>query len=102
MDMEVVLRIAPETYLKRCIVGGYDRVYEFARCFRNEGMDPSHLQDFTMLEFYAAYWNYEDLMAFTEELVRTGIREATGGLVVERGGKRSTSARPSRACACAT
>lgn len=88
MNMEVVLRIAPETYLKRCIVGGYDRVYEFARCFRNEGMDPSHLQDFTMLEFYAAYWNYEDLMAFTEELVRTGIREATGSLVVERGGKK--------------
>jgi lysyl-tRNA synthetase, class II len=88
MDMEVVLRIAPETYLKRCIVGGYDRVYEFARCFRNEGMDASHLQDFTMLEWYAAYWNYEDNMAFTERMVRHAIQEATGGLVVERGGRK--------------
>lgn len=85
MDMEVVLRIAPETYLKRLVVGGYDRVYEMARCFRNEGMDPSHLQDFTMLEFYAAYWNYEDNMAFTERLVRHVVQEATGGLVITRG-----------------
>ncbi|MCO5166863.1 MAG: lysine--tRNA ligase [Planctomycetes bacterium] len=85
MDMPVVLRIAPETYLKRLVVGGYDRVYEMARCFRNEGMDPSHLQDFTMLEFYAAYWNYEDNMAFTEALVRHVIQEATGGLVIRRG-----------------
>jgi lysyl-tRNA synthetase, class II len=85
MDMEVVLRIAPETYLKRLVVGGYDRVYELARCFRNEGMDPSHLQDFTMLEFYAAYWNYEDNMAFTEALIRHVIQEATGGLTVKRG-----------------
>lgn len=85
MDMEVVLRIAPETYLKRLVVGGYDRVYEFARCFRNEGMDPSHLQDFTMLEFYASYWNYEDNMAFTEALVRHVIQEATGGLSIKRG-----------------
>lgn len=85
MDMEVVLRIAPETYLKRLVVGGYDRVYEFARCFRNEGMDPSHLQDFTMLEFYASYWNYEDNMAFTEALVRHVIQAATGGLSIKRG-----------------
>ncbi|MBX3471655.1 MAG: lysine--tRNA ligase [Planctomycetes bacterium] len=85
MDMPVVLRIAPETYLKRLVVGGYDRVYEMARCFRNEGMDPSHLQDFTMLEFYAAYWNYEDNMAFTEALVRHVVQEATGGLVIKRG-----------------
>lgn len=85
MDMEVVLRIAPETYLKRLVVGGYDRVYEFARCFRNEGMDPSHLQDFTMLEFYASYWNYEDNMAFTEALVRHVVQEATGGLQIKRG-----------------
>lgn len=85
MDMPVVMRIAPETYLKRLVVGGYDRVYEFARCFRNEGMDPSHLQDFTMLEFYAAYWNYEDNMAFTEALIRHVIQEATGGLVIKRG-----------------
>ncbi|RME87723.1 MAG: lysine--tRNA ligase [Planctomycetota bacterium] len=69
LDIDVYLRIAPETYLKRLIVGGYDRIYEFARCFRNEGMDPTHLQDFTMLEYYCAYWNYEDNMDFTEKLV---------------------------------
>lgn len=85
LDMECVLRIAPETYLKRLIVGGYDRVYEFARCFRNEGLAASHLQEFTMLEFYAAYWNYEDNMTFTEELVRHAIRGAMGSLQVQRG-----------------
>src|SRR5206468_12980560 len=70
LDLDVTLRIAPETYLKRLVVGGYERVYEFARCFRNEGMDPSHLQDFTMLEYYVAYWNFEDNMRFTQELIQ--------------------------------
>jgi lysyl-tRNA synthetase class 2 len=70
LDLDVYLRIAPETYLKRLVAGGYERVYEFARCFRNEGMDPSHLQDFTMLEWYAAYWNFEDNMRYTESLLR--------------------------------
>ncbi|MGE0707187.1 MAG: lysine--tRNA ligase [Planctomycetota bacterium] len=88
MDMPVVLRIAPETYLKRLVVGGYDRVYEFARCFRNEGMDASHLQDFTMLEYYAAYWNYEDNMRFTRELLQRAMREALGTLTIERGGRK--------------
>jgi lysyl-tRNA synthetase class 2 len=83
LDMEVVLRIAPETYLKRLIVGGYDRVYEFARCFRNEGLAASHLQEFTMLEYYAAYWNYEDNMTFTEDLLRH-----------ERGGRTIDFAQP--------
>ncbi len=82
LDIPVYLRIAPETYLKRCIVAGFDRVYEFARVFRNEGMDPSHLQDFTMLEYYAAYWNYVDNMDFTEALLRSAIEECTGSLVV--------------------
>ena len=85
LDLDVALRIAPETYLKRLIVGGYDRVYEFARCFRNEGMDPSHLQDFTMLEYYCAWWNYEDNMDFTEKLVKHTIGAVTGGLTVQRG-----------------
>jgi lysyl-tRNA synthetase class 2 len=70
LDMDVYLRIAPETYLKRAIAGGLTRVYEFARCFRNEGIDPSHLPDFTMLEYYASYWNYEDNMRFTEAMVK--------------------------------
>ena len=69
MDMQCVLRIAPETWLKQCVAGGIDRVYEVARCFRNEGMDPSHLQDFTMVEWYAAYWSYEENMAFNEALI---------------------------------
>ncbi|HEU0051607.1 MAG TPA: amino acid--tRNA ligase-related protein, partial [Longimicrobium sp.] len=87
LETEVVLRIAPETYLKRLIVAGYDRVYEFAKSFRNEGMAASHLQEFTMLEYYAAYWNYEDNMAFTEAMLRHVIRKATGGLTITRGGR---------------
>jgi lysyl-tRNA synthetase class 2 len=87
LDLDVFLRIAPETYLKRLIVGGYDRVYEFARCFRNEGMDPSHLQDFTMLEWYAAYWNFVDNMDFTEKLVKHTLEKTSGTLKVEFGGK---------------
>ena len=83
LDMSVYLRIAPETYLKRLIVAGFDRVYEFARCFRNEGMAPSHLQDFTMLEFYASYWNYEDNMVFTQRLIQHVVQEVTGGLSVK-------------------
>ncbi|MGH7163655.1 MAG: lysine--tRNA ligase, partial [Planctomycetota bacterium] len=80
LDMPVYLRISPETWLKRLIVGGYDRVYEFARSFRNEGMDPSHLQDFTILEYYCAYWNWEDNLHFTEELVRHVVQEIRGSL----------------------
>jgi lysyl-tRNA synthetase class 2 len=82
LDIPVYLRIAPETYLKRCVVAGFDRVYEFARVFRNEGMDPSHLQDFTMLEYYASYWNYIDNMDFTERLLRQAIEASTGSLQV--------------------
>jgi len=84
------IRIAPETYLKRAIVGGFDRVYEFAKCFRNEGMDPSHLQEFTMLEYYGAYWNYEDNMDFTEQLIVSVLKELKGDLKVscrDRDGK---------------
>lgn len=83
LDMEVHMRIAPETYLKRCIVAGYDRVFEFARCFRNEGMDPSHLQDFTMLEYYCSLWNYEDNMSFTEKLIQHVLQELFGTLELE-------------------
>jgi lysyl-tRNA synthetase class 2 len=83
LDMPLYLRIAPETYLKRCIAGGFDRVYEFARSFRNEGMDPSHLQDFTMLEYYVAYWNYKDNMRFTERLIKHVLLELNGSLRLE-------------------
>lgn len=69
LDTDFYLRIAPETYLKRLIVGGYERVFEFAKCFRNEGIDPSHLQEFTMLEYYVAFWNWEDNKNFTESMI---------------------------------
>lgn len=69
LDADFYLRIAPETYLKRLIVGGYEKVFEFAKCFRNEGIDPSHLQEFTMLEFYVAFWNWEDNKNFTERMI---------------------------------
>lgn len=82
LDIDAYLRIAPELYLKRCIAGGFERVYEFAKCFRNEGMDPSHLQEFTMLEYYAAYWNYEDNMDFTEAMLTKVIKEVFGTLEI--------------------
>lgn len=69
LDTELNLRIAPETYLKRLIVGGFTKVFEFAKCFRNEGISPQHLQEFTMVEGYSAYWNYEDTMKFMREMV---------------------------------
>ena len=87
LDLPVVLRIAPETWLKQCVAGGLDRVYEIARCFRNEGMDPSHLQDFTLVEWYAAYWDFRDNMAFTESLVLHLLDEVVGSRVIEHGGR---------------
>jgi lysyl-tRNA synthetase class 2 len=67
-DEEFFLRISPETSLKKATVGRFERVFEVARDFRNEGSDPSHLQEFTMVEHYAVYWNYEDNMRFTEKM----------------------------------
>ncbi len=87
LDMPAYLRIAPETYLKRLIVGGYDKVYEFAQSFRNEGMDPSHLQEFALLEYYCAFWNYEDNMRFTEKLLAAVIAAAAGSPVVRFQGR---------------
>lgn len=69
LDQDFYLRIAPETSLKKTVAGGIERVFEFAKCFRNEGIAPTHLQEFTMLEYYASYWNYEDNMKFTEQLM---------------------------------
>lgn len=69
LDTELNLRIAPETFLKRLIVGGFTKVFEFARCFRNEGISPQHLQEFTMVEGYAAYWNYEDTMKLMRDMI---------------------------------
>src|ERR1019366_8591264 len=69
LDSELFLRIAPELWLKRLVVGGFERVFELGRVFRNEGLSPRHNPEFTMLELYAAYWSYQNMMAFTEELV---------------------------------
>lgn len=69
LDIDLYLRVAPELYLKRLLVGGFEKVYEIGRCFRNEGLDASHNPDFTMLEFYWAYADYEDLMTLTEEML---------------------------------
>lgn len=87
LDMDVYLRIAPETYLKRAIVGGFTKVFEFARCFRNEGIDSTHLQDFTMLEGYGAYLNYQDNMKLMEDMLKTVIQKVFGSLQVKIGDK---------------
>lgn len=78
LDIDVYLRIAPETYLKRLIVAGFTKVFEFARCFRNEGISQTHLQDFTMLECYAAYWNYEDNMQYIKNLILAVLQKVFG------------------------
>ena len=70
LDQEMFLRIAPELYLKRLIVGGFERVFEINRSYRNEGISVRHNPEFTMMEFYAAYWNYLDLMTYTEAIIR--------------------------------
>jgi lysyl-tRNA synthetase class 2 len=83
LDIPLFLRIAPELYLKRLVVGGLDRVYEINRNFRNEGVSTQHNPEFTMLEFYQAYANYHDLMDLTEELVKFVAMEVNGTLTTE-------------------
>ena len=87
LDIDVYLRIAPETYLKRAIIGGFTKVFEFARCFRNEGIDSTHLQDFTMLEGYGAYLNYQDNMTLMEDMLKTVVSKVFGTLQVKIGDK---------------
>ncbi len=102
LDMNLFMRIAPELYLKRLVVGGLERVYEIGRCYRNEGISTRHNPEFTMLEFYQAYATYEDLMNFTEVLLR-GVDErlargdARGARAVEEGAP--VHARRSPSCA---
>lgn len=78
LDMEMYLRIAPELYLKRLVVGGFERVFEINRNFRNEGVSPRHNPEFTMMEFYAAYADYKWLMDFTEQVIRKAAIDAHG------------------------
>jgi lysyl-tRNA synthetase class 2 len=87
LDQQMFLRIAPELYLKRLIVGGFERVFEINRNFRNEGISVRHNPEFTMMEFYAAYWNYQDLMTFTEALIRDAAIKAGDSLHLSYGGK---------------
>jgi len=85
LDIDLYLRIAPELYLKRLTVGGFDRVYEINRNFRNEGISTQHNPEFTMLEFYEAYSNYRDLMDMNEQLFADLARKITGSTVVHYG-----------------
>lgn len=80
LDADLYLRIAPEIYLKEAIIGGFDKIFEVARVFRNEGIDTSHLQDFTMVEHYCAYWDYKMNMQFTEKLLTSIIKKLKGSL----------------------
>jgi len=87
LKMDLFLRIAPELYLKRLVVGGFERVFEINRNFRNEGISIQHNPEFTMMEFYQAYATYRDLMDMTEELICHVASEVVGGLVFTYGGK---------------
>ena len=82
LDIDLYLRIAPELYLKRLVIGGMERVYELAKNFRNEGVSTSHNPEFTTLEIYQAYTDYEGMMSLVEELIGAGAREAAGSLQV--------------------
>ena len=87
LDIDLYLRIAPETYLKRAVVGGFNKVFELGRCFRNEGIDATHLQDFTMIEGYCAYYNYKDNMKFLREMLQSVIMKLFGTLTITVGDK---------------
>lgn len=88
LDMDLFLRIAPELYLKRLVVGGFERVFEINRNFRNEGISTQHNPEFTMLEFYGAYADFNDFMDLTEDLMRGLTKEITGSTVLEYQGQR--------------
>jgi lysyl-tRNA synthetase class 2 len=85
LDIDLFLRIAPETYLKRLVVGGFQHVFEFARCYRNEGISPNHLQEFTMVEGYSAYWNYKDNMDLMKRLFQTVFQKTLGTTKIKLG-----------------
>ena len=82
LDMPLYLRIAPELYLKRLVVGGFERVFEINRNFRNEGLSTRHNPEFTMIEFYQAYAEYTDLMQLTEELIRKLAQDIFGSSII--------------------
>ncbi|RJG21077.1 lysine--tRNA ligase [Massilia cavernae] len=94
LDMQMFLRIAPELYLKRLVVGGFDRVFEVNRNFRNEGVSPRHNPEFTMMEFYAAYVDYQWLMDFTEAIIRQAAIDAHGTAMLTYGGRELDLSKP--------
>lgn len=94
LDMQMYLRIAPELYLKRLVVGGFDRVFEVNRNFRNEGVSPRHNPEFTMMEFYAAYVDYKWLMDFTEQVIRKAAEDAHGTAVLTYQGRELDLSKP--------
>ena len=94
LDMQMYLRIAPELYLKRLVVGGFERVFEINRNFRNEGVSPRHNPEFTMMEFYAAYTDYRWLMDFTENLIRSVAIDAQGTAVLSHQGRELDLSKP--------
>jgi lysyl-tRNA synthetase class 2 len=87
LDMQLFLRIAPELYLKRLVVGGFEKVYEINRNFRNEGLSTRHNPEFTMMEFYEAYADYEDLMDLTEDMLRRMAEEVLGNTQIQYQGE---------------
>lgn len=94
LDIDLYLRIAPELYLKRLLVGGFERVFEIGRNFRNEGMSREHNPEFTMLEFYAAYWDYEKAMEFVESMFEHIVSKKFGGAEIEYQGKKINFTKP--------
>jgi lysyl-tRNA synthetase class 2 len=94
LDQQMFLRIAPELYLKRLLVGGFERVFEINRNFRNEGISVRHNPEFTMMEFYCAYWNHRDVMSFTEQLIRQAAIRACGSATLQYQGREVDLAAP--------
>lgn len=94
LDQDMYLRIAPELYLKRLLVGGFERVFEINRNFRNEGISVRHNPEFTMMEYYAAYWNYQDQMDFVEALLRYVATATTGSAVLNYQGREVDLSKP--------
>ena len=92
--MQMFMRIAPELYLKRLVVGGFERVFEVNRNFRNEGLSVRHNPEFTMMEFYAAYTDYQWLMTFTEDCIRAAAIAARGTAVLTYDGKEVDLSKP--------
>jgi lysyl-tRNA synthetase class 2 len=88
LDADFYLRISPELYLKQMTAAGFDRVFEIAKDFRNEGIDPSHLQEFTMVEWYASYWDFNDNIELSKKFIQEMLVALTGSLIVEHQGEK--------------